>query len=214
MAKRCARCQRNHPVTAFCKDKKNPDGLSRWCRACTATYKKQYYRKNRAILLRDMKKRYRRDPDRVRARARRYYRKNRAACIAASISYRRNNLKSVLARLRTWSASKRKTDIQYKLRSVLRSRLNRALSNRTKKPVSAVRDLGCSIDALKKRLERRFHNGMTWNNYGKHWHLDHIKPLAMFDLTKPSQARKAVHFSNLQPLLAKDNFSKNGRFIG
>jgi len=57
---------------------------------------------------------------------------------------------------------------------------------------------------------------MTWDNHGtghngkgmKEWHIDHIKPCASFDLSKPSQQRKCFHYSNMQPLWAKDNLKK------
>ncbi|NBT08982.1 MAG: hypothetical protein EBS98_09300, partial [Chitinophagia bacterium] len=50
------------------------------------------------------------------------------------------------------------------------------------------------------------------SNYGKFgWHLDHIQPCASFDLTDPSQQKKCFHYSNIQPLWAKDNWSKGSR---
>ena len=39
-------------------------------------------------------------------------------------------------------------------------------------------------------------------------HIDHIKPLASFDLTIPEQLKRAAHWSNLQPLSAADNWDK------
>jgi hypothetical protein len=35
-----------------------------------------------------------------------------------------------------------------------------------------------------------------------------MKPLSKFDLTIADQLKEAVHFSNLQPLWAKDNLKK------
>lgn len=77
--------------------------------------------------------------------------------------------------------------------------------------------VGCSLEQLKKHLQSKFTKGMTWENYGtgwhgkgmKEWHIDHIRPCASFDLSKASEQKKCFNYSNLQPLWAKDNLSKN-----
>lgn len=99
-----------------------------------------------------------------------------------------------------------------KLANGLRNRLRKALKS-SQKTGSAVRDLGCSIPELKAYLEVRFQPGMNWGNYGK-WHIDHIKPLSSFDLTNREELLKACHYTNLQPLWAKDNLEKSAKIIG
>ena len=98
------------------------------------------------------------------------------------------------------------TDIQFRLRNVLRKRLKHALKKNTKTG-SAVRDLGCSIEEFKNYLESKFTSGMTWENIGK-WHIDHIKPLILFDLTDIEQLKHACHYTNLQPLWAEEHMRK------
>lgn len=101
------------------------------------------------------------------------------------------------------------TNIQYKLAKNLRSRLNMAILKNCKSG-SAVKDLGCTIDELKIYLENKFQSGMTWDNWTINgWHIDHIKPLSSFDLTDRNQFLQACHYTNLQPLWAKDNLSKS-----
>jgi hypothetical protein len=105
-----------------------------------------------------------------------------------------------------------KTDIQYKLKLNLRYRFKNAL-NGNYKTGSAVKDLGCTIAELKQYLESKFQSGMTWDNYGLYgWHIDHIKPLASFDLTDRKQMLEACHYTNLQPLWAKDNLIKSDNY--
>ena len=53
---------------------------------------------------------------------------------------------------------------------------------------------------------------MTWENYGKVWHIDHITPLAVIkDIEQKELIESLCHFSNLQPLFAEDNISKKDR---
>ena len=102
---------------------------------------------------------------------------------------------------------------QYKLAKLLRNRIKIAIKNGSKKG-SAIRDLGCSITDLKKWIESKFKAGMTWNNWThKGWHLDHIRPLKSFDLTDLEQFKVAVHYTNLQPLWAKENQAKGAKYI-
>jgi len=103
-------------------------------------------------------------------------------------------------------------DIKYKITQTLRNRFYMSIKNNFKAG-SVVRDLGCSIDELKSYLETKFQPGMTWDNYGLYgWHIDHIKPLSSFDLTDRKQMLEACHYTNLQPLWAKDNLSKSDRW--
>ena len=70
--------------------------------------------------------------------------------------------------------------------------------------------LGCSWLTLKSHLEKRFSKGMTWDNIGR-WHIDHIIPLSSARTEK--ELIRLAHFSNLQPLWAKDNLVKNDSIV-
>lgn len=100
------------------------------------------------------------------------------------------------------------SDLDYKIRHNLRSRLRKAI--KYNREVSAISNLGCDLKSLKKHLESKFEEGMSWDNYGK-WHIDHIVPLSKFNLTNKEEALKACHYSNLQPLWAKDNLKKSNK---
>jgi len=104
-----------------------------------------------------------------------------------------------------------------KIANNLRGRLGKAFRGNYKSG-SAVKDLGCSIAKLKIKLQLGFHRHpatgeyMTWNNYGrKGWHIDHIKSLCSFNLSDKEQFLIAVHYTNLQPLWARDNLKKPKR---
>ncbi len=71
--------------------------------------------------------------------------------------------------------------------------------------------IGCSIQQLRAHLEAKFTNGMTWANQGA-WHIDHIKPCALFDLTNEREQRACFHYTNLQPLWASENIRKSDTY--
>lgn len=107
-----------------------------------------------------------------------------------------------------------KTDIHFRLRSHLATRLWTALKRRKQNKVgSAVRDLGCTLGELRAHLESRFQTGMTWENYGPGWHIDHIIPLAAFDLSNRHQFMTAAHYTNLQPMWASENMRKGDKWV-
>lgn len=101
-----------------------------------------------------------------------------------------------------------KTNVQFKIASNLRSRLNHAL--KSPKKGLAVKHLGCSLEDLITYLESMFQPDMSWKNYGK-WHVDHIRPLSLFNLSNLKELKEACHYTNLQPLRAKDNLIKGNR---
>jgi len=104
---------------------------------------------------------------------------------------------------------KRKTNIQYRIKSNLSRRIRCFLNGKSKSKVTTAY-LGCSLDFFKNYIENLFKDGMSWDNYGLHgWHIDHIRPCASFDLTDPAQQGICFHYSNLQPLWAKDNIKKS-----
>lgn len=75
---------------------------------------------------------------------------------------------------------------------------------------------GFTSDELMAHLEKQFRDGMTWDNYGSYWHLDHIKPVASFVFSVPEDAgfKKCWALSNLQPLQAVENHKKGSKYNG
>lgn len=107
-----------------------------------------------------------------------------------------------------------RTAYQTKWRQIPANRIAHSLRKRIRHAIkcgSAIDNLDCSTEELKIKLESKFQSGMSWNNYGK-WHIDHIKPLSKFDLTDPIQLKEACHYTNLQPLWAKDNLRKGAKY--
>jgi hypothetical protein len=118
-----------------------------------------------------------------------------------------NNKETIKTVHAKYIRDREKIDPNFRLANRLRARLYK-ITKGLVKAGSAVKDLGCSIPDLREHLESKFKEGMDWNNYGA-WHIDHIQPLSKFDLTNRTEFLKVSHYSNLQPLWAKDNIVKS-----
>lgn len=108
-------------------------------------------------------------------------------------------------------------DVGFRLKIALRRRFYMAFKNNSKQG-SSIDLLGCDIEFLKKHLESKFYDNketgesMSWSNYGqKGWHIDHIYPFDKIDVQNLEELKKVCHYTNLQPLWAKENLSKGGR---
>jgi hypothetical protein len=164
-----------------------------------AKYNREYAAKNREKHLAWRREWHRKNGDKVRA-----YQNKRYAEKKDEINPKKN------ARRR----ERYLTDINFKLRCRVRNSSTRVLEfTGTKKDFKSMEIVGCSIDFLRLHIESQFKPGMTWENHGPFgWHIDHIRPLCSFDLTKPEELAAALHYTNLQPLWAQDNQRKGGRF--
>jgi hypothetical protein len=104
---------------------------------------------------------------------------------------------------------KAKNRANQKVRNRLRGRLYTLVRKGKTKRLSGMFELiGCDKETLCEHLESLFDDKMSWSNYGKYWHIDHIKPCFMFDLLNEEQLRECWHYTNLRPLEAKENLSR------
>lgn len=131
-----------------------------------------------------------------------YSLKNKAKLSQQTKAWRENNRDKHNA----WYAEKRK-DPLYRLAHNLRSRLYDFLSGRIKhKNTESL--TGCSFEELKKHLEAQFEPGMTWDNYGSYWSVDHKEPFISIDPNDKIALERITNFSNLKPLTIEENSRK------
>lgn len=110
--------------------------------------------------------------------------------------------------------AKKKARIEWRIAKNHRNRLQGLVTKGfAVKSVASLQLFGCTVQQLKQHLETQFKPGMTWENYGSEWHIDHIIPLAAFDLKKLGEQMKAFRWNNLQPLWAGENWTKGDRTI-
>jgi hypothetical protein len=170
-------------------------------------YKKQYNKEHREEKFLYNTQYYKDHNEEILVQKGEYYQNNKEQILASGKIYRHKP--EVKQRIHNRHKEKKKTDINYYLACILRVRLANAIKRGTKSG-SAVRDLGCSITEFKTYMEKLFWPGMSWENRGQ-WQIDHIIPISSFDLTDREQFLRACHYTNLQPLWAKDNLSKGNR---
>ncbi len=66
-------------------------------------------------------------------------------------------------------------------------------------------------EKLKKYIESQFKDEYSWENRSQ-WHIDHIRPIASFDIMSEEQQLVAFNWRNLQPLWGIDNLEKSAEY--
>jgi len=138
-----------------------------------------------------------------------YYLKNKEHYQERSKEY---NSKPETRELRRNRVNNRyKTNINYRLTDLCRSRVYKALKG-LDKSASTMELIGCTPDELRQHIESKFEPWMNWENQGRGgWDVDHIIACAKFDLTNPEQQKFCFHYTNLQPLEHIENIKKGAR---
>lgn len=131
--------------------------------------------------------------------------------------YVRTNREKYAERTRQWQKAnpekakearrKQAQKPQSKIRSNLMSRVKMLLGTKTEHFNELV---GCTPKQLVAHLESLFQPGMSWERKNE-IHIDHIIPCRAFDLTIKEERCKCFHYTNLQPLWAKDNMAKSDK---
>ncbi|OLS16004.1 MAG: hypothetical protein RBG13Loki_0382 [Promethearchaeota archaeon CR_4] len=127
--------------------------------------------------------------------------------------YRALHTKELLRNHVKYAKKRRETDLEYKIVCKLRSRIITAIKRQYGKKAFRTHELiGCTIPEVRRYIELKFEPWMSWDNHGE-WEIDHIIPLASFDLTDPKQQQKAFHYTNLQPLSWQENLKKFDKLL-
>ncbi len=183
--KYCFTCKRVLNKDCFGKLKITKDGLNTICLECRRTSSKEYITKNSEKIYENKKE------------------------------YIKNNMRKILDRQNKWVKNKKKTDEGFRILCNIRNRLGRYFKSKGTKKISkrTIEMIGCSCSELREHIEKKFTEGMNWNNYGKNgWHVDHIIPLS--SAKNEEEMIKLNHYTNLQPLWAIDNIKKGKKIIG
>jgi len=189
--KQCTGCNEQRRPSEFYVDRGR---LTSKCKKCSSKRQKKYHlATGKAVRERD---------------------RSTSARGVAVVAYNKSE-KAKATRAR-WLARAR-LSVEYRLKQAHRGMMKEAMrryGNGQQKDDHTVTLLGCSITEFREHIEKQWQAGMTWDNRGvghDKWQIDHITPLASFDLTKPEQQKLAFHFSNQQPLWHCDNAKKSDK---
>lgn len=157
------------------------------------------------------KSQYWKDPDRARDLARKSAAKNRDAVVERTRKWRKANpekQKAIEARNRTT----RRSNPQVRLHEAIGLQVWLGLKGK-KGGQSWLTMVNYSLADLARHLERQFLPGMTWDNYGPTWHVDHIVPKASFSFQSAADEgfRACWALTNLRPLWSIENIRKGAR---
>ena len=190
----CNQCKKEKTILEYSRDKYTKDGFTSSCKECRNTKSKIWRQKN--------------------------YLENKEEVLIKNSEWRKSNWDKVYNQRKEsgyckrsrkkWYHKKGKFNINWVISERIRSRVRSVLNGKVKSK-STLELLGCSIDDLKNHLQSKFYADMSWENYGSYWHIDHIRPCASFNLQNEKEQKICFHYSNLQPLTAKDNLNKGAR---
>lgn len=218
----CSKCKVEKARSEFHRHKGKRDGLQAYCKACqqslyisnfheVQTRERERYTANREAELARRKLYHATNREKVLTRQRLFREANRDRILAQSkASYQR--FKEIHGTDPVTLRSRR--NHQARLAGVLRKRLQKAL-RRNQKTGSAVQDLGMPIDAFLTylNLDALDKYCIPYTGNESKFHIDHIRPLASFNLEDPEQLRIAVRWDNLQVLRAEENLRKGARYV-
>lgn len=186
--KKCKYCNEVKEVINFSKHSSTRDRLDTKCKECRRKYSKRYRQDNKEYIAE-------------------WRTKNREYYLEYNKKYFNDNREYIYNYLNSYREKKYKEDPLYNFKHRLRANISRAFLQGTKSNRSE-QILGCTFEEAKKHIEEQFKEGMSWDNRDE-WHIDHTVPLSLAKTEE--QAMKLSHYTNLQPMWAKENLVKSNK---
>ena len=185
----CSKCFEVKSLSEFRKDNTKKDGLRPDCKKCVKDYEFSRRKDNPLMMKEKLKIFYQKNPEK-----RKEYRKN----------YKKRKHQQMKER--------RISDPIFNLTNRMRCRIYKYLKIMNISKKNKTFDIvGCTPESLKKYLENQFTEGMSWDLFGEHIHIDHIIPLSSAKTEK--ELYELCHYTNLQPLWAIENIRKSNQII-
>jgi hypothetical protein len=199
--KKCTKCNIKKSFTDFNKNKAGKYGLEPKCKQCVS----EYYMNNKEQHIKNTKQYYQDNKEQ--------WKSYPSQC--GIISWGEKNPEKYKQYQNQYQKNMREDNPLFKVKGNLRSRISAIIKNKgITKSKGLLEVLGTDSNSLKKHIEDKWSEGMSWENYGNkkgQWSIDHIIPL---DSAKDEKDIIVLnHYTNLQPLWWKDNIIKRNKII-
>lgn len=211
----CSKCKVASPLDNFGLLKSSKDGYRYDCNSCRKQYRENmkehikaknsaYYEANKERMNNEHRDRWNKNKDRYNEQRKEYRQRPQVQ------EHIKMKNKEYLPTRKLKIKERRKTDLEFQLSEILRSKIHKMLSGKTTSYQSYI---GCDISWLKRWLEYKFDANMNWQNLGTYWQVDHILPIAKFNLCNEREKYICFHWTNLQPLPSKENREKSDKIL-
>ena len=195
--KKCSKCGEKKPLTEeyFTKRKDTNFG---WRRQCIICWKKQN-RKSQKNWRVDNKE----TTNKIGKKS--YYKRREKILKDKKIKYYQGDRVKQIK----YKTERFKNDKLYKISHNIKSLMRTGFKRKGWGKKTKTQDyLKCDYETFKKHIENQFTDGMTWDNHGE-WHYDHYYPISLAQTEEDMYIFN--HYTNYQPLWAKDNLSKKDK---
>ena len=174
------------------------------CKACHNAKCNEYKKNNKDKVLANHKEYYEANKDDISEYYKNHYKDNKDTYMENNRKWRSNNKEAI----RKKENERLHNNISLRLKKSCRTRIWYALKRVGPTKRRSLKLIDCDIDFLKAWLQSNFKEGMTFDNYGSYWHVDHVIPCSLFNLTIDDEINHCFKWTNLQPLEASLNISK------
>jgi hypothetical protein len=213
--KNCTKCNLEKNVDCFYKNAKSKDGLRSNCIDCHIKYKQENSDKikEQNKLYNERRKNQKREwaqnnKEKVELSRKKWLDNNKDYVKKNSKEYNHLWYQKNKEYRKEYTREKQKiyrlTNPLFKLKQNLRRRINRYIKNKSS---STELILGINYEDFLIYIQNKFTEGMTLEKLGREIHIDHIIPLA--SAKTEEELYNLCHYTNLQPLWAKDNLRKS-----
>lgn len=174
--KKCSDCPEGKNIKPVTEFSINGNRYRSRCKACTNKYNRLYKEANK-----DKIKKY-------------------------NHSYSKENRKQIQRRQNITRSKRKLNDFGFFISDDLRSKLYHYVSSKCSRNKDIIENIiSCSSEKFMLWLLFLFDENMTFSNYGTYWTMDHVDPVAEYDMENIDEIYLCFFWMNLRPLKKIEN---------